>query len=90
MYFKQSSASAGLSNEPIVTYVCVTASPGLATNGLLRQYFPKSTNLAVHTRRDLERVESELNCRPRITLNDRSPAELFAALLASQSQPSLR
>lgn len=56
-------------------------------NGLLRQYFPKSTNLAVHTRRDLERVEIELNRRPRIILGDRTPADLFAALLTSQNPP---
>ena len=36
------------------------------TNGLLRQYFPKSTNLAVHTPSDLARVAEELNSRPRM------------------------
>lgn len=76
-------------------YFCDAASPWQRgsnenTNGLLRQYFPKSTNLAVHSRRDLARVETELNRRPRITLNDRAPAELFAALLASQNHPPLR
>lgn len=60
------------------------------TTPLLRQYFPKSTNLAVHSPRDLARVESELNRRPRITLGDRTPAELFAALLASENHPPLR
>lgn len=60
------------------------------TNGLLRQYFPKSTDLSIHTPRDLARVESELNRRPRITLNDRSPAELFAALIRSQHHPPLQ
>lgn len=76
-------------------YFCDAASPWQRgsnenTNGLLRQYFPKSTDLAVHTRRDLERVEIELNRRPRITLGDRTPADLFAALLTSQNQPPLR
>jgi IS30 family transposase len=76
-------------------YFCDAASPWQRgsnenTNGLLRQYFPKSTNLAVHTPRDLARVENELNRRPRITLGDRTPAELFAALLASENQPPLR
>lgn len=76
-------------------YSCDAASPWQRgsnenTNGLLRQYFPKSTNLAVHSRRDLARVENELNRRPRIALNDRAPAELFAALLASQNHPPLR
>lgn len=54
------------------------------TNGLLRQYFPKSTDLSIHTARDLARVESELNRRPRIVLGDRNPEELFQALLISE------
>jgi IS30 family transposase len=53
----------------------------------LRQYFPKSTNLAVHTSADLLRVEVELNQRPRKILGDRPPAELFGELLASQTRP---
>jgi IS30 family transposase len=40
------------------------------TNGLLRQYFPKSTNLSTQTLTDLERVTRELNNRPRKSLND--------------------
>ena len=77
-------------------YFCDAASPWQRgnnenlTNGLLRQYFPKSTDLAVHSPGDLARVENELNRRPRITLDDRAPADLFATLLASQSQPPLR
>ena len=76
-------------------YFCDAASPWQRgsnenTNGLLRQYFPKSTNLSVHTPRDLSRVESELNRRPRMVLNDRSPHDLFTALLASPNHPSLR
>lgn len=57
---------------------------------MLRQYFPKSTDLSVHTPADLARVESELNRRPRMILGDRSPAELFNALLTSQNHPPLR
>lgn len=60
------------------------------TNGLLRQYFPKSADLSVHTPKDLTRVERELNERPRIVLGDRSPHELFSALLPSQNHPSLQ
>lgn len=76
-------------------YFCDAASPWQRgsnenTNGLLRQYFPKSTNLAVHTPHDLARVESELNRRPRITLGDRTPADLFELLLASGNHPALQ
>lgn len=79
----------------IRVYFCDAASPWQRgtnenTNGLLRQYFPKSTDLSVHTPADLARVESELNRRPRMVLGDRSPAELFNALLASQNHPPLR
>jgi IS30 family transposase len=59
-------------------------------HGLLRQYFAKSTDLPVHTAADLDRVESELNRRPRMILGDRSPAELFNALLTSQNHPPLQ
>lgn len=74
-------------------YFCDAASPwqrGMNenTNGL-RQYFAKSTNLAVHSPRDLARVEDELNRRPRMTLGNRSPAELFNQLLSSENHPTL-
>ena len=45
------------------------------TNGLLRQYFPKGTDLSVHSARDLHRVTQELNHRPRLCLADRTPTE---------------
>jgi IS30 family transposase len=47
------------------------------TNGLLRQYFPKRTNLAVHSRADLELVAAELNDRPRLVLGDRTPHDVL-------------
>jgi transposase, IS30 family len=51
------------------------------TNGLLRQYFPKATDLAVHSARELNRVAAELNGRPRQTLGWMKPCEKFAELV---------
>jgi transposase, IS30 family len=45
------------------------------TNGLLRQYFPKRSDLSVHTAADLRRVATELNDRPRLVLGDLTPTE---------------
>lgn len=51
------------------------------TNGLLRQYFPRGTDLAGHSRADLHAVAQELNERPRKSLDWDTPAERLAALL---------
>jgi transposase, IS30 family len=47
-------------------------------NGLLRDYFPKGTDLGVHTVEDVLRIAAEVNDRPRKTLGWQRPAELFA------------
>jgi IS30 family transposase len=66
-------------------FFCEKASPWQRpsnenTNGLLRQYFPKGSDLRVHTGEDLAAVAAELNDRPRKTLGWISPAELLEAL----------
>lgn len=51
------------------------------TNGLIRQYFPKGTDFSLVSKAELKRVQTELNQRPRETLNWQTPEESFARLL---------
>lgn len=59
------------------------------TNGLLRQYFPKGTDLSRWSAEDLEAVALALNNRPRKALGWRTPAEVFAEQLRSVQQPGV-
>jgi transposase, IS30 family len=53
------------------------------TNGLLRQYFPKGTNLAAHSREHLDAVAAQLNARPRKTLGWKTPAQALDETLSA-------
>jgi transposase, IS30 family len=56
------------------------------TNGLLRQYFPKSTDLSVHSETYLAEVAAELNNRPRKRHGFDTPAEVLDRLLSQPPQ----
>lgn len=65
----------------VQVYLCDPQSPWQRgtnenTNGLLRQYFPKGTSLAMYSQQDLNKVAAQLNQRPRKTLGFMTPADI--------------
>jgi IS30 family transposase len=74
----------------IPVFFCDPASPWQRgsnenTNGLLRQYFPKGTDLSIHSPQHLSAVAAELNSRPRKTLRWQTPAQRLDRLLTPPS-----
>lgn len=59
------------------------------TNGLLRQYFPKGTDISRYSEHELDAVATTLNSRPRKTLGWKTPAEALKELLSSELSTSV-
>ncbi len=90
---KEMSRHAALAtNTGVRVYFCDPHSPWQRgtcenTNGLLRQYLPKGTDLSIYTQDELDAIADSMNNRPRATHNWRTPLEVFGQALINSHQP---
>jgi IS30 family transposase len=81
--------SLGLYRKVVLALILVRQNLNENTNGLLRQYFPKGTDLSIYSQAELDAVADELNNRPRETLGWKKPTEVLTKLLV-ESGDALR